>query len=44
MFFREDFWGVDAREFRPERWQGEGYGGTTPAEKLREMEATTDLA
>ncbi|KZL76125.1 pisatin demethylase [Colletotrichum tofieldiae] len=44
MFRREDVWGADAREFRPERWLAKEQGGTTPAEKLREMEATIDLA
>ncbi|GKT50324.1 cytochrome P450 monooxygenase lolP1 [Colletotrichum spaethianum] len=44
MFRREDVWGNDAQEFRPERWLAEEQGGTTPTEKLREMESTIDLA
>ncbi|KAK1979162.1 cytochrome P450 [Colletotrichum cereale] len=43
MFRREDIWGVDAQEFRPERWLAEDQGGTTPEQKLREMESTIEL-
>ncbi|KAK2044941.1 pisatin demethylase [Colletotrichum somersetense] len=43
IFRREDIWGADAREFRPERWLTKDQGGTTPEQKLREMESTIDL-
>ncbi|WYZ41627.1 hypothetical protein EsH8_V_000522 [Colletotrichum jinshuiense] len=43
MCRREDIWGTDSHEFRPERWLTEGQGGTTPAENVRKMEATIDM-
>ncbi|KAK1997896.1 cytochrome P450 [Colletotrichum falcatum] len=42
-FRREDIWGADAREFRPERWLARHQGGTTPEQELRVMESTIEL-
>ncbi|OLN85878.1 Pisatin demethylase 19 [Colletotrichum chlorophyti] len=43
MFRRQDIWGADAGEFRPERWLVADAGGETAEGKLREMEATIDM-
>ncbi|OHE91564.1 hypothetical protein CORC01_13161 [Colletotrichum orchidophilum] len=43
MFRREDVFGADAGEFRPERWLVEGHGGRTSLELLRKMEAMIHL-
>ncbi|KAJ0315461.1 hypothetical protein Brms1b_006060 [Colletotrichum noveboracense] len=41
---REETWGKDSAEFRPERWIMEADGGScTSAEKLREMEGVWEL-
>lgn len=37
IFRREDLWGSDAGEFRPERWI------ESPPEKIKEMESALDL-
>lgn len=37
IFRREDIWGSDAGEFRPERWI------ESPPEKIKEMESALDL-
>ncbi|KAK1593185.1 cytochrome P450 [Colletotrichum navitas] len=42
VFHREDIWGADAREFRPERWLAKDQGGLTPEQKLRAMESTIE--
>lgn len=44
MFRREETWGRDSEEFRPERWMLAEDGGTcASAERLREMEAVVDF-